>query len=303
MKVGIAGAGAVGAHYGVRLQKAGLDVVMLARGEHLQMMQANGLRYESEGTSEVIPVNVTGQASDLSGCDVIVLSCKTTQLSSLLCELKPYVGVHAVLVTMQNGVTAPQEVADCFLDHRVVAASAFIGARLEEPGWLIHSAAGHLRLGQWQGESRSVAEVMVAAWQASGVDAQIVDDMQVMLWNKMAWNCGFNAITALSRCYARDVALDDQGKRLVEAAMCEMLVVAKAEGVVIDESVIQKHIELTTRAGEVKTSMWQDVMHGRKTEIEAMNGYVCKMGRKQGISTPVNYMLATLIHLAETHGK
>jgi len=297
--VGIAGAGAVGAHYGVRLQQAGVAVRMLARGAHVQAMQAHGLCYESQGVRQILKVCAVDDPHALRDCDVVMLACKTTQLVAMCSALQGIIHPNCALLTMQNGVEAANVVARYFPDHTVIAATAFIGVRLQAPGHVIHSAAGHLWLGLWKGTSRTMLDRLIAAWQNGGVDAREVTDMRNMLWQKMVWNCGFNAITALTRNFAKDVATDEQGCAMVRAAMLETLAVAEAEGVHLDVSVVDQHIALTMQAGEVKTSMWQDLEHHRPSEVAAMNGDVCRLGEKHVIPTPVNTMLSTLMALAD----
>lgn len=303
MIVGVAGAGAVGCHYGIRLQLAGCEVRFLARGAHLLQLQQQGLKYVSMGESSCLPVQASDDPAMLAGCDVVLMTCKTTTLAGMCALLAPHVKQDALLVTMQNGVTAPAEVAASFPEHPVLAASAFIGARIESPGKVVHSAAGHVRLGAWQGGSYGDAgsriEALLACWQQAGVDARLVEDARVMLWHKLLWNCGFNAITALTRRYAREIAMRPDTLALVKQAMQETVAVAKAEGVLLDAAAMAQHIELTMKGGEVKTSMWQDIEHGHKTEIEAMNGHVAMRGEALGVDTPVNRMLTALIHAAE----
>ncbi|MDT8375255.1 MAG: 2-dehydropantoate 2-reductase [Mariprofundaceae bacterium] len=301
LKVGVAGAGAVGCHYGSLLQQAGLDVVCLARGDHLAALKKNGLTHISGGKVTRLNVQASNDMSMLADCDVILLSCKTTVLDELCQQLLPVIGRNTVLVTMQNGVTAPGQVLRCFPDSPLVAASAFIGVRVERPGEVVHSAAGHIRLGVWQNESErmlSMLAELVAAWRRSGVDAEQAAEMKNMLWHKMLWNCGFNAITALTRCYARDVAADEDSARWVRAAMQEAIDVATAESIRLPEDAIGQHMALTMKAGPVKTSMWQDMEHGRPTEIEAMNGFVAQRARQLGLEAPVNDLLASLIRAA-----
>lgn len=302
MKVGIAGAGAVGCHYGSFLQQAGLVVVYLARGKHLVSLQTDGLVHLSSGEESLLKVDASDDLSILSDCDVILLTCKTTVLAELCEQLKLVIGEQTVLVTVQNGVAAPDQVAAFFPNHPLLAASAFIGVRVEKPGVVIHSAAGHIRLGVWQNESERLFTVMgdlIAAWQSSGVDAEQVTDMKSMLWHKMLWNCGFNAITALTRCYAKDLAVDEDSLRWVRAAMQEVIEVAKAESANLADDAIEQHVSLTMKAGPVKTSMWQDMEHGRPTEIEAMNGFIGKRAEALGLNAPVNDMLASLIRASE----
>ncbi|MDX8404193.1 MAG: 2-dehydropantoate 2-reductase [Mariprofundaceae bacterium] len=302
MKVGIAGAGAVGCHYGSLLQQAGLDVAYLARGEHLAALKGNGLTHISDRETVQLNIHASDDASILADCDVILLTCKTTVLNELCEKLKSVVGDQAVLVTVQNGVAAPDQVATFFPNHPLLAASAFIGVRVEKPGVIIHSAAGHIRLGLWQHESERllfVLSALITAWRTSGVDAEQVADMRSMLWNKMLWNCGFNAITALTRCYAKDIAVAEDSVRWVRAAMQETVEIARAESVQLPVDAIAQHLKLTMTAGLVKTSMWQDLEHGRPTEIEAMNGFIASKAKALGLEAPVNDMLASLIRASE----
>ncbi len=302
MKVGIAGAGAVGCHYGAMLQQAGMDVVYLARGEHLKALQQKGLTHVSGGKMHHYDVAASSDAVILADCDIVLLTCKTTVLEQMCVQIAPVIKPDVLLITMQNGVLAPEQVARYFPSNPLVAASAFIGARIDEPGVVIHSAAGHLRMGWWQGENEhalSLLEALLSAWNVAGVDAQEVDDMPMMLWHKLLWNCGFNAITALTRRFAKDIAADEDLARWVRAAMQETVDVAAACGVTLPEDAMEQHIGLTMQAGEVKTSMWQDIEYGRPTEIEAMNGYVAVMGIELGIATPVNDMLSSLVRSAD----
>jgi len=312
MRIGIAGAGAVGCHYGSLLQQAGLHVVYLARGEHLAALKANGLTHITEGKTVQLNVQASDDISILTHCDVVLLTCKTTVLDSLCLQITPVINAETVFITMQNGVTAPDQVAHHFAKSPLLAASAFIGVCVEKPGVIIHSAAGHIRLGYWQnGEQENgekaafvlntLLDKLVAAWRKSGVDAQKVADMKSMLWHKMLWNCGFNAITALTRRYAKDVVMDDDSVRWVRAAMQEAIEVAKITGVLLPDDAIQQHLNLTMKAGPVQTSMWQDISRGRPTEIDVMNGFIALKAKDFGLEAPVNDMLTSLIKMTEKH--
>jgi len=303
IRVGIAGAGAVGCFYGLALQRAGLDVSFLARGKHLQALQGTGLLYESAGKRDIFTVNASDNVEILAGCDVILLCCKTTQLDAMCQSLLHVVNPKVTWLTLQNGVQAADQVSAYFPNHGVLAASAFIGVRIEKAGHVIHSAAGHIRLGSWcKGEGKCddmILKSLQDAWQKAGVDAKVEEDMRMMLWQKMLWNCGFNAVTALTKRYARDVALHDDMAAWVRTAMLEVIAVASENGVCLDEDMVDQHMQMTREAGEVKSSMWQDISHQKPTEITAMNGYIAEQGKKLGIAVPINTMLANMIDLAE----
>jgi len=300
MKIGIAGAGAVGCHYGSLLQQAGNDVSYLARGAHFEAMRRSGLRHISGEHDGIVRVRVDDRPTILAGSDVIVFSCKMNDLQAMVKEIQPSVAGDALLVTLQNGVEAPEIVAKTFPGNVVVAGTAFIGARIESPGTIIHSAAGGIRLGQWQtGVEEEKIRRFVPVVSDAGIPVRLEPDVKLMLWRKLLWNCGFNAITAITRRFARDIAAGAETLAIVREAMQEAVTLAASEGIDVGDADIQKHIEITLKMGPVKTSMWQDLDRGRRTEVDFINGLVMRRAAERGIEAPVNRMLTALIHAIE----
>jgi len=300
MKIGIAGAGAVGCHYGSMLQQAGYDVLLLGRGEHLAALQNDGLVHESDGVPKHLTVKATNSVADIGVCDVVMICCKMIGLSAMLEELQGVVGKGALLVSLQNGVEAPDYVSSAFPYHAIAAGTAFIGARIENPGHVIHSAAGGIRLAQWQnGEGEVYFKPLVQALEAAGVPIRVEDDVRLMLWRKLLWNIGFNAITAITGRHARDVAAVPETLSIIRAAMQEAVAVANAEGVALTDEDITKHIGVTLKMGPVKTSMWQDIETGRLTEVDYINGYVINRADELSLQAPTNRMLTALLHAIE----
>jgi 2-dehydropantoate 2-reductase len=299
MKIGVAGAGAVGCHYASMLHQAGFEVVLLARGAHLVALQADGLKHESMGKLATVRMPASDDAAILENCDVVLITAKNTALAALCTQIAPHLGKGTLLVTVQNGVRAPEVVAHHLPGHPLAAGSAFIGVRIEDPGHIIHSAAGHIRLAAWNAEAASPLQPLIAALKQGGVDAEIEADARVLLWTKMLWNCGFNAITALTRRFARDIAADADIARYVEAAMREAVAVAEAEGVQLADGVVERYLQVSRGMGEVKTSMWQDMEHGHPTEIADMNGQIVELAARHDLAVPVNAMLTSLIRVAE----
>lgn len=290
----------MGCHYGSRLQQAGNQITLLARGEHLNVLQSQGLKHESEGLTQQLAVNATDRLSASDEMDVVIFSSKMTTLSVMIAQLKPQIRSETLLVTLQNGVEAPLWLAKHFPENPIAAGTAFIGARLEQPGYVVHSAAGGIRLGLWQeGAGQASLAVLTEQLKAAGVPARVDKNPAEMLWRKLLWNNGFNAITAVTRRYASEMCEPQERLAIVLDAMRETVAVAKAEGIAIGEEDIQAHIEVTRRMGPVKTSMWQDIEAGHKTEVDYLNGAVITRAARHGIATPVNQLLTTLIHAIE----
>jgi len=300
MRIAIAGAGAVGCHYGSLLSQGGHDVVFLARGKHLAAMQVNGLHHVSMDEEHVLSVNAGNSPSLLEQAEVILLTCKMTDLGGMLQEIRAHVPADALLVTLQNGVQAPDMVAEAFPEHAVAAGTAFIGVRLEAPGIVVHSAAGDVQLGLWrQDAGMQYLSPFQAALRESGIPVHEDGDMRLTMWRKMVWNCGFNPITALTRRYARDIATHPDTRVIVRDAMQEVVQVAQAEGVALSDADAERHIRTTQAMGTVKTSMWQDIERQRPTEIDALNGYVTELSGRHGIEAPVNRTLSVLVRALE----
>jgi len=304
MKIGIAGAGAVGCHYGSLLQQAGHELVYLARGAHLAAMQADGLLHLSDGGQHRLDVHASDDAAILKHAGVILLTGKMTDFPQLLASIAPHLRSDALLLTLQNGVAAPELVCSAFPGHAVAAGTAFIGARIESPGLVVHSAAGGIRMGHWQaGPGELYFQPLLQALLQAGVPVREEPDPKLMLWRKLLWNVGFNPITAITRRFARDMAADATTLKLLCEAMAEAVAVAQAAGVALDEEDIAKHVQVTLEMGPVKTSMWQDIERGRPTEIDFLNGFVVRQGERFSIPTPVNAMLTALVHAIEGAGE
>ncbi len=302
MKIGFAGAGAVGCHYASKLMQAGHEVALLARGAHLQALQREGLHHESDGVVHRLMVHADDAPAILADCDVIVLSCKMTGLGSMLESLQPVLRGTPLLITLQNGVEAPGMVAQAFPACPVAAGTAFIGVRIERPGYVLHTAAGGIRLAWWRSSQDFDLHALLERFQQAGVPARFEVEAHSLLWRKMLWNCGFNAITAITRRYARDMAAHAETLSLVTAAMQEAMAVGQRCSANLGEEDIRKHIEVTLAMGAVKTSMWQDIEAGAGSEIDYINGYVVRKAAEFGLSAPVNTMLVALVHAIERHG-
>jgi len=305
MNIGIAGAGAIGCHYGSLLQQIGLaqaehKVLYLARGAHLQAMQAHGLLHVSDGKQTRIQVHADDDPQLLADADIVLLTAKMTDFNALLTSIKPHLRPDALLVTLQNGVAAPDAVQQLFPEHALAAGTAFIGARIEKPGVVVHSAAGGIRMGWWQhGPGDGFFEPLMQALKNADVPVREEPDARLMLWRKLLWNIGFNPLTAITRRFARDMAAEAEMLPLVRQAMQEAVAVAQASGVSLTDADIAKHIEVTLAMGPVKTSMWQDIDRHRPTEVDFLNGFIVERGAALGIDTPINRILTSLVHAIE----
>ncbi|HEB72145.1 MAG TPA: 2-dehydropantoate 2-reductase [Nitrospirae bacterium] len=227
--------------------------------------------------------------------DYALVCVKSYDTTSTFDLYKSAVGRGTVILSLQNGVDNEQIISSEFGREKVMGGVAFIGSRVKEPGVILHTAFGHITIGDPGGGVSERALELCQIFNGSGVKCHVSGDIKQDLWGKMVWNTGFNAICAILDCEAKAVASYEGTRQIVRSAMSEWIEVARSSGVDLAESLADKNIEITLKGGEVIPSMLHDRRRGKKMEIETFNGKAAKLGAKLGIDTPVNLTLAEIV--------
>ncbi len=302
MKIIVMGAGAVGGFYGAKLARAAgpdTEVWLIARGEHLARIRAAGLLVKSfEGDFRVHPA-ATDEPASLGPADLILNCVKTYDLEASCRLLASNIGPETTLLTLQNGVEAPERAAALIGRRHLLGGIAYLGSRLAGPGLIEHTALGQLAIGELDGSMTPRLGRLQGLFGSCGIPCRLSPDIMLDMWKKLVWNVGFNAICALTRLTAQEVLAKAEGEGLVREAMAELVQVARARGTPLSLEAAERNIELTRRLGPITPSMAQDILRGKPTEIEEMNGAVVRLGVAAGVPTPVNRLLASLVRLIE----
>ena len=134
----------------------------------------------------------------------------------------------------------------------------------------------------------------------AGVPCRISNNIEGELWAKLIMNCGYNAISALSRAKYGAIAANPLTREVLRQAIEETLAVARAEGVRMPEgNFVQAALKLANAMSDALSSTAQDIARGKRTEIDSLNGYVAKRGEELGVPVPVNKTLHALVKLLE----
>ena len=304
MRIAIVGAGAIGGYIGGRLCQAGADVVLLARGAHLDAMARDGLRIQSpDGDADVRPV-VTDDPGCVSTADVVLLAVKAHALPALAPVLGPRIGPDATVVGLQNGVPWWLDIAGRHLERvdpggvvassfghaRVLGALVYISADVVAPGVVRHTDGHRVSLGEPDGSrsdhARRVAEPLIAA----GLRCPVTTRLRHEVWVKLLGNVAFNPMSVLTGQTLGVLATHGESVRLAREVMREAEAVAAALGVDLPVSVDQR-IAGAARAGAHRTSMLQDADAGRPTELDAIVGAVVELGDALGMPMPATQAL------------
>ena len=290
--VAVVGAGAVGCYFGGMLARAGVPVTLIGRAAHMDAIARDGLRIEGLRVHERIAVRASTSIEDTRDARVVLFCVKTTATESSAREVRAHVAADAIVVSMQNGVDNVERIEAASGLH-AAAAVVYVGAEMTAPGVVTHTARGDLVVG-------AGSEAIAAMFEDAGVPCRVSADIRTELWTKMLLNCSMNAISALARTPYGAMVHDQGGRELVRIGIDEAVAVARADGVTLDADVVTA---AAYRLGEAATSTYsstaQDLMRGKPTEIDSLNGYIVRRGAEFGIPTPVNRTLHTLVKLAE----
>jgi 2-dehydropantoate 2-reductase len=294
--IAVVGAGAVGCYFGGMLARAGAPVTFIGRQSFVDAVSSRGLVMDTVHFQETVNVGVSTEMSAVDGAGLVLFCVKTKDNEAAARELAPFLQREATVLSLQNGVDNVDRIRAA-AGIRAHPAIVYVAASVPEPGRIKHAGRGDLVLGS---ENKEIA----AIFERAAVPVRISENIAGDLWVKLIWNCALNAISALGQARYGEIAQNSEAWRLVEAAVDELLAVAKASGIVLPgipdrDAAIAGARKIATDMSGAFSSTAQDINRGRRTEIDSLNGYVARRGAELGIATPVNYALATLTKLRE----
>lgn len=333
MKLAIVGLGGVGGHYGARLArryaggKDGVDVLFVARGEHLRQIRQGGLQYSTPGEAWVAyPAAASDQPSEWGELDLILFCVKTYALEESAAQLRANVGLATTLTTVLNGVDNAERLRAVFPHAAVLNGGVYISATLVAPGEVRHiggtgktffglePAPGHYiqepapgrhiqepapgrhaqepapgRHAQEQGGEHARFRPLAGLFQAAGIDAEYREDIRWAVWEKYLFISPLaSATTVLGQTFG-ELQADPHSWALLNGLLSEVEAVAGAQGVSLPADVHQTTLnKVRSFPPTTQTSLQTDAERGKPLELETFTGYVVRAGRRLGVPVPLH---------------
>jgi 2-dehydropantoate 2-reductase len=295
MRFAIYGAGGVGGYFGGRLAEAGIDVVFIARGEHLQALRKRGLRVESIcGDFELAAVEATDDPADAGQIDVVIVATKAGQVEDAARAMAPMLAKRTFVLPLQNGVEAPDILARALGVERVVGGLCGLLSYIVGPGHIRHAAIPpFISIGELDNrKSERIEKLRQSLERARGVRVEVPADIQAAMWKKFLFIAGWGAVGAATRAPVGVLRSCPETRELMRRAIAEIYAVAVARGVALDSGIVDKTMAgIDGLAEDGTASMQRDMMAGRPSELEMQTGAVLRLGRQAGVDTPVNGFL------------
>lgn len=308
MKIGVVGAGAIGGWVAGRMALAAHEISVIARGETLRTIRAEGLLITEGGETRRATVAAESEPAAFGIQDMVVLAVKAPALPAIAPALRPLVGTQTAILPMLNGVpwwfteeplrsVDPQlAIADALPIEQVVGCVVHASCFRTAPNHVTVKHAERLILGEPGGGPGDRVERLCGLFADAGICGDASDNIRRAIWYKLWGNATINPLSALTRSTA-DKLLDDPAIRgLMAEAMDELATVGAAIGCPIAET-SEDRMAVTARLGAFKSSMLQDVEAGRPIELEALLGAPREIGKRAGIATPQLDRLYAMIRL------
>jgi 2-dehydropantoate 2-reductase len=294
MKVAVMGAGAVGCYYGGMLARAGHEVVLIARPQHVAAIERDGLRLDTQHFDERVRVAASTDARGVQGAQLVLFCVKSTDTDSAAQALAPHLERDALLLSLQNGVENAQRLRE-LLPQEAAAAVVYVAAEMAGPGHVKHNGRGELVI-----EPSTKSENVARAFVEAGVPTEISTNVRGALWAKLVLNCAYNALSAITQLPYGKLVQGEGITRAMRDVVDECLAVAKADNVIIPGDVDAAVRRIAETMQNQYSSTAQDLARGKTSEIDHLNGLIVRRGEALGIPTPANRLLHALVKAIES---
>ena len=293
-KVAVMGAGAVGCYFGGMLARAGHEVVLIARPQHVEAIARDCLRLQTTTFDERVRLAASSEPGAVQGAKLVLFCVKSLDTEAAGALLRPHLAPDALVLTLQNGVDNAERLRTVLTGTAVAAAVVYVATEMAGPGHVRHHGRGELVI-----EPSSASEAVAQALIAAGVPTEISHNVRGELWAKLILNCAYNAVSAIAQLPYGKTVRGEGIKDVMRDVVAECLAVAQADGVQVAGDV---HASVATLAGSMPSqysSTAQDLARGKHSEIDYLNGLIVQRGEALGIATPANRVLWALVKLLE----
>ncbi len=291
MKIAVIGAGGVGGYFGGRWAEAGLDVTLIARGAHLEAINAKGLLIHSPLGDVRVDVPAVGSASEVGEVDFVVVATKSWQLASLADVVEPLVGPDTVVVGLQNGVDAADVLSTFVASSRVLGGTCRIISFVEAPGVIRHAGIDpHITIGERSGGGSLPIESLAEALdKAHGLTVEMADDIGVALWRKFLFFAPLSGLGSITQAPIGVLRSLPEPRSLLVRAVEEVFDLANAKGVGLPPESVEQTLQfIDGLPADGTTSLQRDFRAGVRTELDALSGAVVRQAAAVGVEVPVH---------------
>lgn len=291
MRIVILGSGGVGGYFGGRLAAGGSDVTFVARGAHLAALRRNGLKITSpRGNLHIPQIKTAETIREIETADLVLVGVKLWDTELVAASLKPIVERGAAIISFQNGVQKDDVLRKYMPADSVMGGVCYIAATISEPGVIEHTGTmQRLVFGEYGGRKSARGEALLAACQTAGIDAELSDAIERLIWEKFVFLVGLSGMTSKFRTPIGPIRENPEKRAMLFETMREVVAVGRAKGVALSPDFAEDRLAFCdTIPATMTSSMQVDLERGNRLELPWLSGAVVDLGAQLGVRTPAN---------------
>lgn len=298
MKIAVMGTGGVGGFFGGLLARSGLDVTFIARGQHLNAIQCNGLTVKSDLEGDfTVRSRATDDAGAVGSVDLVIYAVKMYHNPAALAAMKPLVGEHTVVLTLQNGIENASLLEISLGKNHVMVGAASVQAFIEQPGIISQKGnLGKITFGEIADGITTRGEKLRQVFASGGWTVELTPKALRAIWTKFIFLTGSAEINAITQMTYGEMRTTMETRQLIFEAWSEIISIAQEKKVDLGNNTV----ELCEKAldgfpAHGMSSLANDLRNGRQMELEGLTGSVVRMGAEIGVATPIHRTFYSLL--------
>lgn len=303
MKIAVIGPGALGLLIAGSIKHRTKEDVWLLDNmkERAKAIKESGIKVEGISGTFSVKVETSVDPKEVGHCDLAIICVKSYSTEDACKEIKDLVSEDTHVLTLQNGIGNIQIMNDYFGPEKVIGGITNHGSTLLETGHVRHAGKGDTIIGKSDGKLSGALKSVSAVLTKAGFDAKVSRDIDAAIWSKIVINVGINALTAITRLNNGRLVEYEECRVLLRSAVQEAVKIVKRKRIKLAyDDPIQKVESVCKATSANVSSMLQDVLNRKRTEIDFINGAIIRQGKALGIPTPVNEALMNLVKTIET---
>ena len=303
MKITIVGPGAMGCLLACFLSKSKEEIWLLDKNpERAQKIKEQGLKIEGISGSWQVKVNIAAQAKEITQPqDLVIIAVKSYDTKNAVKDIKSLLSESSLVLSLQNGLGNIEIISEVVGQERVLGGITNQGATLLGPGWVRHAGKAETVIGRLDGRLPVELRFIRELFNKCGLETRLSKDIKSLLWSKLIINVGINALTALTHLHNGKLIEFAGTRKILEEAVNEAVRVAKKKRIklIYDDPLSKVEAVCEATAANV-SSMLQDVLRRKPTEIDFINGAIVRQAQALNLPTPVNSVLTNLVKTLES---
>jgi len=304
MKIVLIGPGAIGCLIAAFISRVHKDIWLLDKSDdRATEIRRKGIRIEGISGKWKVDVNITTRVSEIGKADLIIICTKSYDTECAMRRGRDLLDQHTYVLSLQNGIGNVEIISKYIDKEKIICGVTGLGATVLGHGHIRHAGTGKTFIGSPAGINKDLLQEIADIFSKAGLSAEISEDIGSILWSKLMINACINPVTAITGLKNGLLIEYEETKDLIQMILSEVLCIIRAKKIdLLYENPYETVISVCRETSENISSMLQDIINKRPTEIEFINGAVVREGKALGIPTPVNESIFYLVKsLEKTH--